>query len=161
MRTQTLLLSVAVLGFSGCNLFRGKCNYELRSLDAAGQISQGGAPFATAQFTLSEQRGSLQGQSVVWLVSADALKGHVTAASFKDSSNPSQVLLNLGLASAARPEISAGTASSNFGANLTGFENILVAGRGIIELQTDDPAQPTVTVPVTITNDSGWIRPNC
>ena len=158
---RTLLLPVAALAISGCNLFSGKCTYELRSLETTGQISQNGAPFASAQFTLSEQRGSLQGQSVAWLVAADDLKGHVTSASFKDSSNPSQVLLDLGVASADRPEISQGTASTNLGANLAGFEDIIVAGRGIIELQTDEPGQLTVDVPVTLTNDSGWVRPFC
>jgi len=105
MLPKQILYPAFTLAFSGCNLFSGKCTYELRSLDAAGQFNQNGAPFVTAQVTLSEQRGSLQGQSIAWLVSSDALKGHVTSASIKDSSNPSQVLLDLPIASADRPEI--------------------------------------------------------
>lgn len=161
MRIDHLLLPIAALAFSGCNLYGGKCDYELRSVDVAGQINQNGALFATAQLTLSEQRGSLQGQSIAWVVTSDALKGHVTSASFKDSSNPSQVLLSLSIATADRPEITIGTASSNMGANLGGFHDILAAGRGIIELQTDDASQPTVTLALTPLNVGDWIRPYC
>ena len=161
MRIHHVLLPVAALAFSGCNLFSGKCTYELRSLDAAGQINQNGASFAAAQLTLSEQRGSLQGQSIAWIVTSDALKGHVTSASFKDSSNPSQVLLDLPIASADRPEISQGTASSSMGANLGGFHDILAAGHGIIELQTDNPSQPTVTMPLAATSVGTRVRPYC
>jgi hypothetical protein len=161
MRIQQVLFPVAALAFSGCNLVSGKCTYELRSLDAAGQINQNGAPFATAQLTLSEQRGSLQGQSMAYIVTSDALKGHVTAASFKDSSNPSQVLLDLPIASVDRPEITVGTAASSMGANLGGFHDILAAGHGMIELQTDLSGQLTVQIPLAATSVGDWIRPYC
>jgi len=161
MQFPNAFYPLLTLAFSACNLFNGRCTYELRSLDAAGQINQNGAAFATAQITLSEQRGSLQGQSIVWLVTSTDLKGHVTSASIKDSSNPSQVLLDLSIASADRPEISQGTASSNMGANLAGFHDLIVAGRAVIELQTDLSAQPTVTVPLTATSVGDWIRPYC
>jgi hypothetical protein len=161
MSLRDLFYPILALAFSGCNLFSGKCTYELRSLDAAGQLNQSGGAFATAQVTLSEQRGSLQGQSIAWLVTGDALKGHVTSASIKDSSSPSQVLLNLPIATADRPEISQGAASSNMGANLAGFHDILAAGHGIVELQTDDSSQPTVTISLTPTSVGDWIRPYC
>jgi len=161
MLRERILYPAFALAFSGCNIFSGKCTYELRALDAAGQINQNGAAFATAQVTLSEQRGSLQGQSIAWLVTSADLKGHVTSASIKDSSNPSQVLLDLPIASADRAEISQGSASSNMGANLAGFHDILAAGRGIVELQTDISSQPTVTVPLTPTSVGDWVRPYC
>ena len=161
MLRKYIVYPAFTLAFCGCNLFNGKCTYELRSLDAAGQFNQNAAAFATAQVTLSEHRGSIQGQSIAWLVTSDALKGHVTSASIKDSSNPSQVLLNLPIASADRSEISQGAASSNMGANLAGFHDILAAGRGIVELQTDNPSQPTVTVLVTPTSVGDWVRPYC
>lgn len=161
MSFRILLYPILALAFSGCNLFSGKCTYELRSLDVAGQFNQNGAAFATAQVTLSEQRGSLQGQSIAWLVTADALKGHVTSASIKDSSNPSQVLLNLPIATADRPEISQGAASSSMGANLAGFHDMLAAGHGIVELQTDDPSQPTIAIALVPTSVGDWIRPYC
>jgi hypothetical protein len=161
MRLRTILYPFLGLAISGCNLVAGRCTYEVRSLDAGGQITQSGAEFATARVTMSEQRGSLQGQSIAWLVTSTDLKGHVTSASFKNSSNPSQVLLNLPIAAADRPEISQGAASTSTGANLAGFHDIIVAGHGVIELQTDISTQPTVTVPLTPTNVGDWIRPYC
>ena|SRR5437762_1403164 len=161
MRFPNALYPLLALALSGCNLLSGKCTYELRSLDAAGQFNQNGSTLAAAQVTLSEQRGSLQGQSISWLVTSTDLKGHVTSASFKDSSNPGQVLLALPLASADRPEISQGAARSAEGANLGGFHDIIVAGRGVIELQTDLPSQPTVMVQLAPTNAGDWIRPYC
>lgn len=147
--------------FSACNLFSGKCTYELRSTDAGGQFNQNGAPLATATASLSEQRGSIQGQSISWLVTGTDLQGHVTSAAFKDVSNPNQVLLNLPIASADRPEITRGAAGSSQGANLAGFHDIIAAGRGVIELQTDISTPPTVPLQLQVTNAGDWIRPYC
>jgi len=47
------------------------------------------------------------------------------------------------------------------GANLAGFHDILAAGRGIIELQTDNSFQSTVSVPLTPTSAGDWVRPYC
>ena len=161
MRPRRAFYPLLALTLSSCNLVAGRCTYEIRSLDAAGQFNQNGAALATAQITLSEQRGSLQSQSIYWLVVGDALKGHVTSASLKDSSNPSQALLDLPVATADRPEITQGATSSGQGANLGGFHDIIAAGCGIIELQTDNTSQPTVTVQLTPTNVGDWTRPYC
>ena len=161
MRPRNALFPLIALALSSCNLVAGKCSYEIRSLDASGQFNQNGAALATAQITMSEQRGSLQSQSIYWLVTGDALKGHVTSASFRDSSNPSQVLLDLPLASADRPEIAQGATGSNEGVNLGGFHDLIVAGHGIIQLQTDDTSQPTIIVQLTPTDVGDWIRPYC
>src|SRR5437868_11846630 len=160
MGIRTAFYPLVALAFSACNLLNGKCTYELRSLDASGQFNQNGSALAAAQITLSEQRGSLQGQSIYWLVTS-TLKGHVTSASFKDSSNPSQVLLDLPLATADRPEITQGATGSGERANLGGFHDIIATGRGVIELQTDLSSQPTVTIQLVGTNVGDWIRPYC
>ena len=157
MGIRTAFYPLVALAFSGCNLLNGKCTYELRSLDASGQFNQNGSALAAAQITLSEQRGSLQGQSIYWLVTSTDLKGHVTSASF----NPSQVLLDLPLATADRPEITQGATGSGERANLGGFHDIIATGRGVIELQTDLSSQPTVTIQLVGTNVGDWIRPYC
>ena len=161
MRPRNALFLLLAVALSGCNLVAGRCTYEIRSLDASGQFNQNAAALAAAQVTMSEQRGSLQGQSIYWLVTGDALKGHVTSVSFRDSSNPSQVLLDLPLASADRPEITQGTTASGDGVNLGGFHDIITAGHGIIQLETDNTSQPTVVVQLAPTNVGGWIRPFC
>jgi hypothetical protein len=160
MRLRLLLYPVAALAFSGCNLLRGKCDYELRSLEADGVASSGGTELATATMALSEERGSIQGQSLFWLITG-SLKGHVLRASFKDGADLSRVLLDLPIAPAERTEISQGTAASAAGDAIAGFHDILVAGRGVIELQTDLSDTPTVQIAMPATSSGDWIRPYC
>lgn len=156
--TSLLLLAVCL---ASCDLLSGKCTYEIRGLEVSGSIDDNGSPFATATMTLGENRGSITNQSVYWLVTSDALKGHVTSASFKDSTDPSKELLTLGLAPADRAEISEGATGTAQGANLAGFHDILAAGHGMIELATDLPGQLTVQIPLVVTNSTDWTRPYC
>ena len=156
-----LLYPTVALALSGCNLLSGKCTYEIRSFDGAGSVSDAGSELATAEITFSEQRGSLQSQSMYWLVLGPSLKGHVLSASFKDASDLSRVLLDLPLATVDRTEISQGAVGTGTGANLGGFHDILAAGRGIVELRTDLSSRPTVLIPITATNSGDWIRPYC
>ena len=155
-----LKLAVIALVVSGCNLVSGKCTYELRSFDGAGNANRGGSAAAAAQVNLSEERGSIVRQTFSWMVSG-GLKGHVTSASFKDSQNPSTVLLDLPVLGPDRDPILEGFADTQAGASLAGFHDILVAGRGGIELQTDQPATPTVIIPISTVNASDWVRPYC
>jgi hypothetical protein len=161
MRCRYLFYSSVAFALTGCNLVAGKCTYEIRSLDAAGLIGQPGAPFASAQLSMSEQRGSLQGASINWMVTSDALKGHVLSASFKDSSSPTQVKVDLPLAAADRPEITSGSTGTREGTNLSGVRGAITANHAVIELQTDDSSQPTVTIPLTPGTVGDWIRPYC
>jgi hypothetical protein len=160
MQLRAALYTVLAIALSGCSLW-DKCTYEIRGVEAGGTMSDNGSQVATAQINLSEQRGSLQGQSMYWLVTGSGVKGHVTSASFKDVSDPSHVLLDLGVASADRSEISQGATGSASGANLGGFHSIIVAGRGLIELQTDLPDRPSIQIPLAVTSSTDWTRPNC
>jgi hypothetical protein len=85
----------------------------------------------------------------------------VLSATFKDAADLPTVRLNLPLAPAAQAEITQGTADTRTGANLGGVHDILVNGRGVIELQTDDPSQPTVTFALAAHGVGDWFRPNC
>ena len=156
-----VLLALLPLSVSGCELLSGKCTYEIRSLDAAGSVSENGAELAAVQVTLSEDRGSIQSTGMQWLVTGTTLKGHAVSAALKDMSNPSVVRLDLPLETADRPEISQGFISTREGANFSGIHDLLAAGRGIIELQTDDPSRPTVTVVLIAHRIGDWTRPNC
>ena len=151
------LIAVTV---SGCNLVSGKCTYELRSFDGQGKGTIGTTEVAAAQVNLSEQRGSIVRQTFSWLVTG-SLKGHVTSAAFKDGTNPDQVLLDLPVLGADRMSSLEGVADSREGATIAGFHDILASGHGGIELKTDDPAAPTVIIPIGQINSSGWVRPYC
>jgi hypothetical protein len=150
--------ALIVFALSGCNLLSGRCTYELRSFDGDGRAVASGDAIIDAHVNLSEQRGSIVRQTFSWLVTG-GLKNHVTSASFKDSSDPSHVLLDLAVLSADRTPIAEGAADSRDGAPLAGFHDILIAGHGMIELRSDQST--TVTIPIATTNAGGWVRPYC
>jgi hypothetical protein len=160
MHLRYVLYPLLTLAFGGCRAL-GNCTYEVRDLEAAITISVGGAIPDTAKIRLEENRGSINGTSMTWLVTAPTLKGHVLSAVFKDAADLSTVRLDLGVAPAAQPEITLGTADTRSGANLGGVHDLLAAGRGVIELQTDDPSHPTFTFHLAAQNVGDWFRPNC
>src|SRR2546423_1698644 len=154
------LCALIAIAVSGCNALSGKCTYELRSFDGRGSGTIGTTEVAAAQVNLSEQRGSIVRQTFSWLVTG-SLKGHVTSAAFKDGTNPDQVLLDLPVLGVDQMSILEGVADSRQGATIAGFHDILASGHSGIELKTDDPSSPTIIIPITQVNSSGWIRPYC
>lgn len=160
MRYRHALYLLATIALTGCNLLE-KCTYETRGLVASGSINDGAAQPPSATMNLGEQRGSLAGQSLYWLITAPDFKGHVLSASFKDGGDLSKVLLDLGVAPAGRDEISQGATGTQAGANLGVFRDIFVAGRAVIELQTDLPSRAIVRIPLAVTSSSDWFRPDC
>jgi hypothetical protein len=160
MRLQWLLYPLLTLAFGSCGGF-GNCSYEVRDLDASTTISENVGVADSAQVRLEENRGSINGTTMSWLVTAPTFKGHVLAASFRDAADLSTVRLTLTLAASDRPEIAQGSADTRTGANLGGVHEILASGRGVIQLQTDDPSRPTVTFALAAHDVGDWFRPNC
>ena len=156
MRSGTLALLILTLTLAGCEL----CTFEERTIQTAGVAGDPLAPQASVAVTLFENRGSIQGQSFHSIITG-SLKGHVVSASFKDSADPSHVLLNLPISAADRPEISDVTAQTAMGARLAGFHDILAQGRGMVELQTDLSSSPVIRIPMVVTSNGDWIRPAC
>lgn len=161
MRLRHLVVPLFTLAFFSCSLVSGKCSYEVRSLQAAGRIEEGGSELVSAALTLSEQRDLNANKYMYWLLTGPSLKGHVLSAAFKDASNPSLVLINLPLADPSRVALAEGGAEERAGANLDGFFELISEGRGMFELQTDLPSRSTITLPVTTTQREDWTRPNC
>ena len=159
-RLKWVLYPLFTLAFGGCRAF-GSCNYEVRDLDASTTISESVGVADSAQVRLEENRGSINGTSMSWLVTGPTLKGHVLSATFKDAADLSTARLDLSVAPSNRPEITQGVADTRSGANLGGVHDILASGRGVIQLQTDDPSRPTVTFALAAKNVGDWIRPNC
>jgi len=155
IRIQWVVYPLLTLGFGSCSAF-GSCSYEVRDLDTSSAISVN-----SAQVRLEENRGSINGTKMSWVVTAPSLKGHVLSASFKDAADLSTVRLVLPLAPAAQAEITQGSADTRSGANLGGVREILASGRGVIELQTDDSSRPTVTFALAAHSVEEWFRPNC
>jgi hypothetical protein len=159
MRLRFVFYPLLILVFVGCRAF-GSCTYEVRDLDASTTISENVGVADSAQIRLEENRGSINATSMTWRVTAPTLKGHVFSASFKDAADLSTVRLDLTVAASDRPEITQGSAETRTGANLGGVHDILASGRGVIQLQTDDPSRPTVTFAL-VAHNGDWIRPNC
>jgi hypothetical protein len=160
MHLRYVFCVLLTLAIGGCRAFGG-CTYEVRDLTASTTVSESGAVADSAQIRLEENRGSINGTSMSWLVTGPTLKGHVLSASFKDAADLSTVRLDLPLASTAQAEITQGSAETRSGANLGGVHDILASGRGVIQLQTDNPSRPTVTFALAAQNVGDWIRPNC
>lgn len=155
---RRVLLSAVVLLLSACNW--DNCIYEVRSLQAAGVT--GASPDSVgAYINLSEQRDSDPSKDLYFIVSGPSIKGHVTSAELKDAADPGHVLLTLPIASTDRPVIAESAVSSRTGANLSGYWEIFSASRGVIEVRTDLPARPLITIPLIVAKKQDWIRPNC
>jgi hypothetical protein len=161
MRLRHWVIPLLTLAFSNCTLVSGKCSYEVRSLQAAGRIDEGGSELVSGELGLTEQRDLNPNKYMYWLLTGPSLKGHVLSGAFKDASNPSLVLLNIPIADASRTSLAEGGAEERAGANLDGFFELISEGRGTFELQTDLPSRSTITLPVTTTQREDWVRPNC
>ena len=152
------LLPVFAVFLSGCNL--GKCIYEIRSLQAS-QVVGSGADTVGANINLSERRDSDPSKDLYWIISGPSIKGHVTSAELKDAGDLSKVVLSLPIAPADRPVISESAVSTRQGRDLNGYWEIFSANRGVIEIRTDLPARPLITIPLNVTSKNDWTRPNC
>jgi hypothetical protein len=162
MHLRNTLSTLLLFSLAGCsNLLSGTCTFEVRNLVADGSVSDNGTVLASAQVLLSEQRGSTESTSLQVVTLGQTLKGHVLSLAFKDAADPSVVRFNLPVAAAERFEISSGVISTGQGANLGGVRDLLIAGRGIIQLQTDISSSPTVTIPLVAGQLGDWTRPNC
>lgn len=160
MRLRYVFWPLLTLALGGCRAFGG-CGYEVRDLTALATISESAGVADSAQVTLEENRGAINGTVMHWDVTGPTLKGHVLSAAFKDAADLSTVRLVLSLSSTAWPQITEDFADTRSGANLGGIRDMLAAGRGVIELQTDDPSRPTITFALAAKNVGDWFRPNC
>jgi hypothetical protein len=159
VRLHRLPLTGFALLLSGCDI--GRCIYEIRGLQASGQVIGVAADSVSANITLSEHRESDPSKEFYWAISAPAVKGHVTSAELKDAADPTHVLLSLPLGPPDRPLISENAVSTRQGLNLSGLWVVLSANRGVIELRTDLPERPVIVIPLTVTEKQNWMRPYC
>lgn len=149
------------LSASGCRLLDfNSCLYELRGVEAAGTISEGGSELLYGRLNLLEQRDYQPEKSLIWQVRGAPLRGHVTSAVFRDV-DQSKTLLVLALSSPPASDIAGGAASQSGGADLSGFYEVLAANRGVIDVRTDLPARDSIRLSITKTFQEDWYRPKC
>jgi hypothetical protein len=141
-------------------LLNGRCIYELRSLQASGKVLMGADPVA-GEVTLFEQRDSDPDKSMHYLLAGPTIESHALKASFRNTQNPSEVLLDFALDTPAQGVIAEGEVSDRDGTNLNGYFEMITAGRGIIVVETDLTSSPSITVPLTVSKRQDWTRPYC
>ena len=142
-------------------LLSGRCIYEIRSLQASGRVDENGTELATAQVSLSERRDSDPEKAMYWHVTGAGVAGHVSSVTFRNSSDPARVLLTLATSPFQQAQNSEGAVSDKSGTKLGGFWEVLSANTGVIQMETDIPTRPTVTIPMTVTQKQNWTRPYC
>jgi len=150
-----------VAGLCGCHsIAGGTCQYALRSIEAAGQVTEGSNVLLYAKLDITEQRDFLPNKSMSWLIQGATLKGHVTSAVLRDAGNPSQVLFTFQAASPSQPELSQGYADERLGANLSGLFDVTGAGRAMVDLRTDIPGRESISVIPVIVFNNDWHHPD-
>ena len=155
------LLPALGLVASNCMLLNGKCIYELRGLHATGSVQENSVEILAGEITLSEQRDSDPNKSLYWVLTGSTLKGHVQSATLSGSS-PSRALYQLPLSPPSQPTLAEGEVSDRDGVtNLNGWYEALNANLGSIEVRTDLPDRPSITLPLRVTEAQGWTRPYC
>ena len=162
MNLRRIASCVALVLFaSGCRLLDfDSCLYELRGVEAAGTISEGGSELLYGRLNLVEQRDYQPEKSLIWQVRGAPLKGHVASAVFRDA-DQSKTLFVLTLLPASTGDIAGGTANQSGGADLNGFYDVLAANRGVIDVRTDLPGRDSIRLPITKTFQENWYRPKC
>lgn len=151
-----------VVSASGCRLLDfDSCLYELRGVEGAATITEGGSEFLYGRVNLLEQRDYRADKSVIWEVRGTPLKGHVISVAFRDVANPSKTLLAIPLLSPTITAIAGGSMSESEGANLNGFFDVLAADRGVIDVRTDISGRDSIRLSLTKTFQADWYRPKC
>jgi hypothetical protein len=118
----------------------------------------------TAVVNVSATRGSLSWRDVGWSINASSYAGHVTALALIETTNPNTTLLSLPV----DPHPAPGQYNSSFIQRegettpaLGGIFEIVAANRAAVEIRTDLPTRPSITLPLTVEFEQDWHRPNC
>jgi hypothetical protein len=161
-RARKLLLPVFVQLVYGCGLI-DDCTYEERHVTGFNAVIENGETLVRAEIVVSELRGSLEWKSVGPAITG-TLRGHVTSILLTSSANPSTQLA-IPLDSPSSPSIASGTLIQRPGdvsPDLAGLYEMIVAGEAVLQIATDLPSRPSLTMPLTVTSRQNWYRPqNC
>ncbi len=164
---HTLILIAIPIVLSGCGLITSACHDE-RFVGVAGSVIDGGMQVVSVTANLHADRGLQPRLNFTWQFIAPSLEGHVSSAVLVNSTRPVPILLNLPIREPIEPwgyqYAYFGTMEQRAGETtpaLGGIFEILAAGDGVLELTTDLPAQPLVTIPLTVTQKADWHPSSC
>jgi hypothetical protein len=146
----------------GCALI-DDCTYEERSVTGFNAVIENGEEIVRAEIVVEALRGSLDWKSVNPAIRG-TLKGHVTSILLVNSASPSAQFA-IPLDPPSSPVISSGSLIQRPGdtsPDLAGLYEMIAASRAVLQITTDLPSRPSLTIPLTVTQRQDWFRPqNC
>jgi len=166
MTTIHLRLAAALaipLVAANCALISG-CNYETRGVTAEASVTENGTEIARGLMNAGGTRGSLNHRDLSYDITSTLLDGHIQSVRFTDANQPGVVILDLPFLQQFQPATVRGVLNQRDDAptpNLGGVFEIVASNRAILEVRTDLPLRPVVSIPFTVTIHEGWRRPNC
>lgn len=164
LRRVSIILGLACgLLAQGCAILTA-CTYETRFVRAAGQLIENGDTTVGANVHIAADRGSIELKNLDWIVGG-SLKGHVTSIALVDAENPSGVRVPIPVDPASSSFIAAGNTVQRGGEtspSLGGVYELVAEDRAALEILTDIPSRPTISLPLRRTEIQDWYRPrNC
>jgi len=125
-------------------------------------VIENGEEIVRAEIVVAESRGSIELKSVNPAIRG-TLKGHVTSIFLVNSANPS-ARLAIPLDPPSSPVISSASLIQRPGdtsPDLAGAYEMIANG-AVLQITTDLPSRPSVTMLLTVTQRQDWFRPqNC
>ena len=157
--TGAACLFALSLILSGC----GRCNYEERHVTGFNSVIENGELIVRAELRSAELRGALQLKTLD-LSLTGSLKGHVTSILLLDPANPSAQFA-IPIDPPSSTSISSGSLVQRPGdvsPNLEGVYAMIASNGAVLQITTDLPSRPSLTVSLTVTDKQNWYRPdNC
>jgi hypothetical protein len=146
---------------SGCAILTA-CRYETRFVRASGQLIENSDTTVGANVHVDANRGSIELKYLDWMVGG-TLKGHVTSIALVDAGNPSGVRVPIPVDPPSSSFIAAGNAVQRGGEtspSLGGVYEVVGGNRAALEILTDIPSRPTISLPLRRTEIQDWYRPH-
>lgn len=158
-RAGTAILLGFVQVLMGCALTR-ECTYEERSVTGFNAVIENGEEIVRAEIVVEELRGSLAWKTFDPTIRG-TLKGHVTSILLVNSANPS-AQFPIPLDAPSSPLISSSSMIQRPGdasPDLSGLYEMIANG-AVLQITTDLPSRPSLTMSLTVVSRQDWIRPH-
>ena len=162
MRTAFLraaAVSALLLILPGCRLLRdGDCDYEQRWVLARGEATEG-TEVLFADVTAGGIRGSMNNTSFRWNVSARGIETNITSIRLVNTSQRIPALVEIPVTPTGLPFAFLGWLIQEAGAStpaLEGIFELVAANQTAIEIATDLPDRPLITILLTVESHNDW-----
>lgn len=153
-------VSAILLILPGCRLPRdGDCGYEQRWVLARGEATEGVTELTFADVTAAGVRGSINQTSLRWNVSARGLETHITSIRLVNTTQRIPALVEIPVTPRGLPFAFLGRVTQESGAPtpaLDGIFELVAANQTAIEIATDLPDRPLITISLIVESHNDW-----